>query len=103
VAASLIQGPGSKSPAYADYSHWATRHECTVTGLVLCNIAHAHHLTGDRVGIETAKLHGVDPQSYLADVLNKLVNLWPASRLDELLPWAWSARDRTAALEQAGA
>jgi transposase len=27
-----------------------------------------------------SKLHGVDPQSYLADVLNKLVNLWPASR-----------------------
>ena len=25
-----------------------------------------------------------------ADVLTKLVNLWPASRLDELMPWAWS-------------
>jgi hypothetical protein len=21
----------------------------------------------------------------------KLVNLWPASRLDELMPWAWAA------------
>jgi IS66 C-terminal element len=30
--------------------------------------------------IETCKLHGVDPQAYLADVLTKLVNLWPAAR-----------------------
>jgi transposase len=39
--------------------------------------------------IETCKLHGVDPQAYLTDVLTKLVNLWPASRVDELMPWAW--------------
>jgi transposase IS66-like protein len=36
-------------------------------------------------------LNGVDPQAYFADVLSKLVNLWPASRLDELMPWAWAA------------
>jgi transposase len=41
--------------------------------------------------IETCKLHGVDPQAYLADVLARLVNLWPNNRLDELLPWAWAA------------
>jgi hypothetical protein len=40
--------------------------------------------------IETCKLNGVDPQAYLADVLTKLVNLWPASHLDELLPSAWA-------------
>jgi len=40
--------------------------------------------------IETAKLCGVEPQAYLTDVLTKLVNLWPASRLDELMPWAWA-------------
>jgi IS66 C-terminal element len=45
--------------------------------------------------VETCKLHGVDPQAYLADVLTKLVNLWPASRLDELLPWAWAAEHST--------
>lgn len=39
--------------------------------------------------IETCKLNGVDPQAYLTDVLTKLVDLWPASRLDELIPWAW--------------
>ena len=41
--------------------------------------------------IETCKLNGVDPQAYFADVLTKLVNLWPASRIDELMPWAWTA------------
>jgi transposase len=35
-------------------------------------------------------LNGVDPQAYLTDVLTKLVNLWPAARLDELMPWAWA-------------
>jgi transposase len=41
--------------------------------------------------IETCKLNGIDPQAYFTDVLTKLVNLWPASRLDELMPWAWAA------------
>ena len=40
--------------------------------------------------IETCKLNDVDPQAYLTDVLTKLVNLWPAARLDELMPWAWA-------------
>jgi transposase len=45
--------------------------------------------------VETCKLHGVDPQAYFADVLTKLVNLWPQSRLDELMPWAWAAQRST--------
>jgi hypothetical protein len=40
--------------------------------------------------IETCKLNDVEPQAYIADVLDKLVNLWPASRIDELMPWAWA-------------
>jgi transposase len=40
--------------------------------------------------IETCKPTGVEPQACLTDVLTKLVNLWPASRIDELLPWAWA-------------
>ncbi len=39
--------------------------------------------------IETCKLNGVEPQAYFADVLTRLVNLWPAARIDELMPWAW--------------
>jgi transposase len=45
--------------------------------------------------VETCKLHGADPQAYFTDVLTKLVNLWPASRLDELMPWAWAAERST--------
>ena len=53
--------------------------------------------------VETCKLHGVDPQAYFADVLTKLVNLWPQSRLDELMPWAWGSSHRIAAPEQVAA
>ena len=38
--------------------------------------------------IETCKLNCVRAEQWLADVLAKLVNGWPAARLDELLPWA---------------
>jgi hypothetical protein len=48
--------------------------------------------------IETAKLNGVDPQAWLADVLGRLVNLWPNERLDELMPWTWQAEPQRAVL-----
>jgi transposase len=38
--------------------------------------------------IETAKLNGVDPQAWLADVLRR-INDHPAARLAEPLPWNW--------------
>jgi transposase len=38
--------------------------------------------------IATAKLNGVDPQAWLADVLVRIAD-HPASRLDQLLPWHW--------------
>jgi transposase len=38
--------------------------------------------------IETAKLNGVDPQAWLADVLARLPD-HPAKRLDDLFPWRW--------------
>ena len=38
--------------------------------------------------IETCKLNGVSAEHWLADILARLVNGWPAARLDELLPWA---------------
>jgi hypothetical protein len=37
---------------------------------------------------ETCKLNGVDPCAWTTDLLTKLVNRWPASRIDELMPWA---------------
>jgi transposase len=41
--------------------------------------------------IETAKLSGLNPQAYLADVLAR-INDHIVSRLDELLPWNWTAQ-----------
>jgi hypothetical protein len=41
--------------------------------------------------IETCKLNGVNPHTWLTDVLEKLVNRWPARRIDELMPWAYAA------------
>ena len=38
--------------------------------------------------IGTAKLNGVDPQAWLADILARIAG-HPASRLHELLPWNW--------------
>jgi transposase len=40
--------------------------------------------------ITTAKLNGVDPQAWLADVLAR-INDHTIHRLDELLPWTWAA------------
>jgi hypothetical protein len=40
--------------------------------------------------IETCKLNAVDPLAWMTDVLIKLVNRWPASRIEELMPWAWA-------------
>ncbi len=38
--------------------------------------------------IETCKLNSVSAEHWLSDVLAKLINGWPAARLDELLPWS---------------
>ncbi|NNG55562.1 transposase domain-containing protein, partial [Sphingomonas sanguinis] len=39
--------------------------------------------------IQTCKANGVDPQTYIADVIAKVAADWPASRWDELMPWNW--------------
>ncbi|BBF92048.1 IS66 family transposase [Blastochloris tepida] len=41
--------------------------------------------------IVTAKMNGIDPQAWLADVLARLPS-HPAHRLDDLLPWNWAPR-----------
>jgi transposase len=50
--------------------------------------------------IMTAKLNDIDPQAWLADVLARIAE-HPASRLDDLLPWNWSANARSTAPSQA--
>jgi transposase len=38
------------------------------------------------------RMHGVDPLAWATDVISKLQQGWPRSRLDELLPDAWAKR-----------
>jgi transposase len=38
--------------------------------------------------IETAKLHGLNPEAYLADILAR-INDHMINQLDQLLPWNW--------------
>jgi len=45
--------------------------------------------------IVTAKLNDIDPQAWLADVLARIAD-HPAQKLDELLPWNWRPRCRSA-------
>jgi transposase len=46
--------------------------------------------------IATAKLNGVDPQAWLADVLRRIAD-HPASQLHDLLPWHWKHPQTSAA------
>lgn len=39
--------------------------------------------------IETAKLNGVNPQEWLADILQRIAQGHPINRIGELLPWNW--------------
>jgi len=39
--------------------------------------------------VETAKMNGLDPQAYLADILARIHD-HKINRLDELLPWNWA-------------
>lgn len=39
--------------------------------------------------IGTCKLNGVNPEEYLTDILRRIADGFPNSRIDELLPWNW--------------
>jgi transposase len=43
--------------------------------------------------IETCKLNDVNPHAWLTNTLTKLVNRWPASRIDDLMPWNYAKTD----------
>ena len=40
--------------------------------------------------IETARLNDVDPEAWLGDLISRIAD-HPNSKIDELLPWKWSA------------
>jgi hypothetical protein len=51
---------------------------------------------GDRAAmmysiIQTAKLNGLDPQAYLGDIVGRIGD-HQINRINELLPWNWSAK-----------
>src|SRR5687768_2309903 len=47
---------------------------------------------------ETAKLNGLDPDAYIAAVLDRMAHGHPISRLDELLPWNFKAQRQPASM-----
>jgi transposase len=47
--------------------------------------------------IRTAKLNGIEPGAWLRDILAR-IGEHPINRVDELLPWAWAARQDAARL-----
>jgi transposase len=49
----------------------------------------AHHWAILATLIECCKLHAVNPQAYLEDVLTRLVAGHPQSEIDQLTPWLW--------------
>jgi hypothetical protein len=38
--------------------------------------------------LQTAKLNGLNPQTYLTDALTRITDGHPINRIDELMPWA---------------
>ena len=57
-----------------------------------------HDVASDRGGqraailytvLESAKLNGLDPEAYLANVIDRMASGHPINRLAELLPWNW--------------
>ena len=45
--------------------------------------------------IETAKMNGLDPQAYLADIFDRIHD-HKNNKLDELLPWNWTPQQTDA-------
>jgi hypothetical protein len=43
--------------------------------------------------IETARLNNIEPWAYIKDILERITNGHPASRIDDLLPWNWTPQN----------
>ena len=70
----------------------AARLKRTAAGI--CKRATSLNKGGERAAviytlIESAKLNGLDPEAYLADVIDRMAKGHSINRIDELLPWNW--------------
>lgn len=73
--------------------------ECALRGIAITRKNYlflGSEAGGDRAAIiytvlETAKLNGLDPEAYLANIIDRMAKGHPATRLNELLPWNWAA------------
>lgn len=45
--------------------------------------------------IESAKMNGLDPEAYLADLIGRIAD-HPINRIAELLPWSWRSAESQA-------
>lgn len=43
--------------------------------------------------IETCRMNVIDPQAYLADIIDRIAD-HPVNKVDELLPWNWAPQAR---------
>ena len=46
--------------------------------------------------IETAKLNGLDPEAYIAAIINRMATGHVSKRLDALLPWNFKTEEAKA-------
>jgi transposase len=53
--------------------------------------------------IASAKLNEIDPEAYMADVIDRMAKGHPINRLAELLPWNWKATRAVSQQEQRAA
>lgn len=44
--------------------------------------------------IENCRISGIEPQAYIANVIEKVAGEWPASRWDEFMPWNWKTDEQ---------
>lgn len=58
-----------------------------LSGTNTTNLAHCDAVWGGR---QPPHLNGVELLDYLADVLTRIVNGHPNSRIDDILPWAYT-------------
>jgi hypothetical protein len=77
----------------ADCRGGAAAHRRAVRFLFLGSEAGGERAAVIYTVLESAKLNRLDPEAYLADVIDRMAKGHSISRLSELLPWNWRRQD----------